>query len=172
MNLLEIAIGALSRYGAGERFQAEISCQKQRPSLRPSRRRLARSSLVTPDYYRDGGGVVDPDDLLVRSRLGKIHFSFVAQDKAIGQLYKYWEQPLTTSYLLMAERIAENVSTSRREDEMAKLIDQLLLISQGREVQPGGKAGATAARSAIAPPTQNGKDGEPAAKELVETLGN
>jgi len=59
---------------------------------------------------------------------------FVAQDKAIGQLYKYWEQPLTTSYLLAAERISTALSDNRnRERELGKLIDQLLMISPRRE---------------------------------------
>jgi hypothetical protein len=59
---------------------------------------------------------------------------FVAQDKAIGQLYKYWEQPLTTSYLLTAERITAVFADERtRERELAKLIDQLLMVSIRRD---------------------------------------
>jgi hypothetical protein len=59
---------------------------------------------------------------------------FVAHDKAIGQLYKYWDQPLTTSYLLTAERISTVFSDDRnREKELAKLIDQLLMVSTKRE---------------------------------------
>lgn len=60
---------------------------------------------------------------------------FVAQDKAIGQLYKYWEQPLTTSYILMAERVTNAFADNRiREKELGKLIDQLLSIAIRREV--------------------------------------
>jgi hypothetical protein len=57
----------------------------------------------------------------------------VAQDKAIGQLYKYWEQPLTTSYILAAERIAASFGDNRKEKELGKLIDQLLMIAIQRE---------------------------------------
>lgn len=58
-----------------------------------------------------------------------------AQDKAISQLYKYWEQPLTTSYILAVERVANEFADSKlREKELGKLIDQLLMIAIQREV--------------------------------------
>jgi hypothetical protein len=58
-----------------------------------------------------------------------------AQDKAISQLYKYWEQPLTTSYILAVERVAnEFADPKEREKELGKLIDQLLMIAIQREV--------------------------------------
>jgi hypothetical protein len=59
----------------------------------------------------------------------------VAQDKAITQLYKYWEQPLTTSYILAVERVASEFADSKmKEKELAKLIDRLLMIAIQREV--------------------------------------
>ena len=61
----------------------------------------------------------------------------MAQDKAIGQLYNYWDQPLTTSYVLMAERVAEAFTDSQvKEKELGKLIDQLLKIAIQRQLPP------------------------------------
>ena len=58
----------------------------------------------------------------------------VAQDKAIVQLYKYWEQPLTTSYILAAERLVQTFDNGRsKEKEFGKLINQLLMIAIQRE---------------------------------------
>jgi hypothetical protein len=58
----------------------------------------------------------------------------VAQDQAIGQLYRYWEQPLTTSYILAAERVADTLDDPTiKEKELGKLIDQLLTIAIQRE---------------------------------------
>lgn len=59
----------------------------------------------------------------------------VAQDKAINQLYQYWEQPLTTSYILTAERIATHLNDPQlSQKQLAKLTDQLLTIAIKREV--------------------------------------
>jgi hypothetical protein len=58
---------------------------------------------------------------------------FVAQDKAISQLYKYWAQPLASSYFLAAERLVDGLTESRSKDkELGKVIDQLLLIALQR----------------------------------------
>lgn len=55
---------------------------------------------------------------------------FVAQDRAIRQLYDYWQQPLASSYLLTAERIAsELISESSRDEQVAKLITRILEVS-------------------------------------------
>ncbi|GAA1287649.1 hypothetical protein GCM10009609_62630 [Pseudonocardia aurantiaca] len=53
---------------------------------------------------------------------------FVAQDRAIQQLYSYWQQPLTTSYLLAAERVATQVDASSREVYFAELLKHTLRI--------------------------------------------
>jgi hypothetical protein len=59
---------------------------------------------------------------------------FVAQDKAISQLYKYWAQPLASSYFLAAERLVDGLTDGRSKDkELGKLIDQLLLIALHRD---------------------------------------
>jgi hypothetical protein len=73
----------------------------------------------------------------------------MAQDKAIGQLYNYWEQPLTTSYVLMAERVAEAFADSEvKEKELGKLIDQLLKIAIQRQLPSAeSKNGSSRSRS-------------------------
>jgi hypothetical protein len=71
---------------------------------------------------------------------------FVAQDKAIGQLYNYWEQPLTTSYLLTAERISTAFSDGQiRDQQLGKLVDQLLNTSPNRK--KAGKLGTVIPRA-------------------------
>jgi hypothetical protein len=72
-----------------------------------------------------------------------------AQDKAISQLYKYWEQPLTTSYILAVERVANEFADPRvREKELGKLIDRLLMIAIQREVPSAeSRDGSSMARS-------------------------
>jgi len=62
---------------------------------------------------------------------------FVAQDKAIGQLFKYWEQPLATSYFLTAERILTSSFPEPggvRDKELTKLLAQLLKVAAARDV--------------------------------------
>lgn len=73
----------------------------------------------------------------------------MAQDKAIGQLYNYWEQPLTTSYVLMAERVAEAFADNEvKEKELGKLIDQLLKIATQRQLPSAeSKNGSSRSRS-------------------------
>jgi hypothetical protein len=54
---------------------------------------------------------------------------FTAQKAAIDQLYKYWEQPLATSYFLSAERIASSLSDegkTARDQQLSSLITQVL----------------------------------------------
>jgi hypothetical protein len=58
----------------------------------------------------------------------------MAQQKAMEQLYRYWKQPLSTSYLLSAERIADNVSDQAVKDQMlAQLIAQMLTAALLRD---------------------------------------
>jgi hypothetical protein len=55
---------------------------------------------------------------------------FVAQDRAIQQLTDYWQQPLATSYLLAAERIAAvSLSKTDRDEQLKKLIERTLAMS-------------------------------------------
>lgn len=72
----------------------------------------------------------------------------VAQERAIGQLYNYWEQPLTTSYVLMAERITYSdafIDDDKKQEELRKIIDHLLVIAARHESASvrsnGGKPG-------------------------------
>jgi hypothetical protein len=68
----------------------------------------------------------------------------VAQDQAITQLYKYWEQPLTTSYILAAERVAAAFDEkTTKEQELGKLIDQLLVIAIQHEALPSERRNAS-----------------------------
>jgi hypothetical protein len=50
------------------------------------------------------------------------------------QLYRYWQQPLATSYLLSAERLAKELSDETSKDEMlASVIGQVLAAALFRE---------------------------------------
>jgi TRADD-N domain-containing protein len=82
----------------------------------------------------------------------------VAQDKAIGQLYQYWEQPLMTSYVLMAERIVGTFADPRaKEKEFGKLVVEILLWLSYRGITllewlpPFSGSCATAAASSAPP---------------------
>jgi len=80
----------------------------------------------------------------------------VAQDKAIEQLYQYWEQPLTTSYVLMAERIVGAFTDDRtKEKEFGKLVDQLLVIAIQREAPSLGPGNGQSRARRQSPRTRN-----------------
>jgi hypothetical protein len=56
---------------------------------------------------------------------------FVAQDRAIRQLFDYWQQPLATSYILAAERIVEQYkSDDVREQQLGKLMLGILGVAE------------------------------------------
>jgi hypothetical protein len=62
---------------------------------------------------------------------------FVAQDRAIQQLYSYWQQPLTTSYLLAAERLAAQASSEAlRDDHLSQCLAQTLKIVVSEPTNP------------------------------------
>lgn len=71
---------------------------------------------------------------------------FDAHQRAEDKLYRYWEQPLSTSYLLAAERIAKGLSSdgqSTRDKELIKLITQVLQLA-ARPTGASLNGGATA----------------------------
>jgi hypothetical protein len=64
-----------------------------------------------------------------------------AQQRAMEQLYKYWKQPLSTSYLLNAERLAKEVSEVDSRDQMlidviAQILNVALLRDEDSSTQP------------------------------------
>jgi Cyanobacterial TRADD-N associated 2-Transmembrane domain len=58
----------------------------------------------------------------------------IAQQRAMEQLYRYWQQPLATSYLLSAERLAKELTDDTSKDEMlASVIGQALAAALFRK---------------------------------------
>jgi hypothetical protein len=57
-----------------------------------------------------------------------------AQQKAMEQLYRYWKQPLSTSYLLSAERLVRDMSDQLIKDQMlAQVTAQMLTAALLRD---------------------------------------
>jgi hypothetical protein len=64
----------------------------------------------------------------------------IAQQKAMEQLYRYWKQPLSTSYLLSAERLVKDMSDQMVKDQMlaqvtAQMLTAALLRDDDRPLQ-------------------------------------
>ncbi|ADB76170.1 TRADD-N-associated membrane domain-containing protein [Geodermatophilus obscurus] len=53
---------------------------------------------------------------------------FTAEEKAVNQLYKYWQQPREASYLLAAERVARELNDPAKERAYTDVITKALSI--------------------------------------------
>ena len=60
---------------------------------------------------------------------------FRAEENAVNQLYKYWQQPRAVSYLLAAERVAMAIPGRSQERELAKVIEKALSIVLENELK-------------------------------------
>jgi len=82
---------------------------------------------------------------------------FVAERAAVEQLYTYWKQPLSASYLLFAERVAKDLKDMNTEAAGAQLsavIKQGLVLAAKETVPSNGPASNGHAESRKSPPVR------------------